>query len=834
MLARFLSFLLSALTLAALVRSQDGSLDLTFNPGDQGFGFGDGPNGIVNVVAYQSDGRSLIAGSFTSYNDDERNGLARLEPDGTLDTSFDPMGGFDGAIRCITVLPDGMLVGGEFTTYNGAPCTGIAKLSPNGDLISAFDPGVNGEVLCIAMQDDGKILIGGNFTEVSGELRQFIARLNADGDLDPTFDAGTQVNVGLHAVAVQPDQRVLALNHHLLPVNSILTPHFRVIRMNVNGTMDPSFNLEVGTTALIDCIGMQDDKILITGSFISYSGANRLRVARLNANGTLDPSFNSSVGVNDDVRAMVLQDDKLIIGGTFTEFNGTPCNGIARLNANGSLDTGFDIGTGADDEVNSLALRDDGLRILVGGRFALVDGHNSAMLGRLLADGTYDPSFNAGTAADGMVWSSYVQPDGKVMIGGDFTTYNGSARKRLARLHSNGDTDLTFSAGDGADGGVMSITPCPNDKVLVTGGFSVCAGSLRNGVTRLMADGSTDLTFDPGEGADDGVYCADVLPDGRAMIGGAFTSFNGVSRSGVTLLLSDGSIDQGFDPGTGVSGIVTSVKRLQDGHFLFVGLFDAYNGTPVSNIVKVNAAGVMDATFASGAGADQFIFGSLELPNSNGQILIWGEFTSYAGNPRNYLARLNSDGSFDPTFNAELESTGDGSVFAVNVDQQGRIVIGGGFTSAGGVQRNGIARLDPDGELDADFDPGTGVNEAIMTICRQGDGKLILGGVFTSYDGIGRNRIARVNNTAVGISELEESPMSVYPNPNNGAFIVRGPDIPGTSQAQLLDALGQQVAAFRIGGSNAIVELDELPSGTYMLRWQNAGHSGSQRVIVAH
>ena len=80
----------------------------------------------------------------------------------------------------------------------------------------------------------------------------------------------------------------------------------------------------------------------------------------------------------------------------------------------------------------------------------------------------------------------------------------------------------------------------------------------------------------------------------------------------------------------------------------------------------------------------------------------------------------------------------------IAVQSDGRIVIGGRFTSYDGVARNRIARLHTDGSLDESFDPGVGLDDFPEAIAVQSDGKILIGGNFTSYDGVARNRVARL------------------------------------------------------------------------------------------
>ena len=130
----------------------------------------------------------------------------------------------------------------------------------------------------------------------------------------------------------------------------------------------------------------------------------------------------------------------------------------------------------------------------------------------------------------------------------------------------------------------------------------------------------------------------------------------------------------------------------------------------------------------------------------DGKVLIGGWFTTYNGVSRNYIARLNADGSLDSSFN--VGSGANGFVQSIASQGDGKVLIGGSFTTYNGVSRNYIARLNADGSLDSSFNVGSGANSAIRSIVLQGDGKVLIGGWFTTYNENARAFITRL--TAVG------------------------------------------------------------------------------------
>jgi len=358
--------------------------------------------------------------------------------------------------------------------------------------------------------------------------------------------------------------------------------------------------------------------------------------------------------------------------------------------------------------------------------------------------GDLDITFNPGTGLNGNVQTTTVQADGKIIIGGEFISYNGTARHRIARLNADGSLDATFISGTGANHFVNTTALQADGKIIIGGWFTSYNGTPINHIARLNADGSLDATFNPGTGADSMVTTTALQADGKIIIGGYFTSYNGTTRNGIARLNADGSLDATFNPGTGADSMVTTTALQADGKIIIGGEFIYYNGTARNRIARLNADGSLDATFKSGTGANDFV--NTTALQADGKIIIGGYFTSYNGTPVNHIAGLNADGSLDASFNPGTGA--DNSIETTAVQADGKIIIGGWFTSFNGTSRNGIARLNAGGSLDTSFNLGTGVDgnfARVETIAVQADGKIIIGGFFTSYNGTARNKIARLN-----------------------------------------------------------------------------------------
>ena len=325
-----------------------GAVDRTYNPDsdadtDPAYNLHPGANATVFTTAVQSDGRTLLGGSFTGFNTKPRNRIARANLDGSNDASFNPPGGADDFVSSIVLDASGkILTGGAFTSFNGVGRRGIARLNNDGTLDGTFNPGLgaNGTVWCVALQGNGLILIGGEFTSVNGTNRNYIARLGTDGLLDPTFDTSSGPNGPVLTMALQPDGRVL-IGGEFTSVGGV--PRNHIARLNANGSLDTSFDPASGTDGIVYSIARQGDGgVLLGGAFTHLRDTSRPSIGRLNADGSLDLTFDPGAGANDTVYTVVLQNDgTILLGGLFTSYNQTRRVGITRLFTNGSLDTSF-------------------------------------------------------------------------------------------------------------------------------------------------------------------------------------------------------------------------------------------------------------------------------------------------------------------------------------------------------------------------------------------------------------------------------------------------------------------------------------------------------------
>jgi uncharacterized delta-60 repeat protein len=356
----------------------------------------------------------------------------------------------------------------------------------------------------------------------------------------------------------------------------------------------------------------------------------------------------------------------------------------------GSVDPSFNVGTGANNRIFAMAAQPDG-RQIIGGTFTNYAGNAVNRLARITRTGGFDNTFSIGTGPNGQVNAVAVDGQGRILIGGSFSMYNGVQRARLARLNANGTLDATFDIGTGMGGGVVTAIAIQADgKIIAVGAFNTFNGVAQNRVVRLNADGTRDASFNIGSGPNGDVYTMSIDQDGRVVIGGAFGTVNGIARSGIARLTTTGAVDTSFNPGGGFNGLVYAVAHQRDGGILVGGTFTSYNGSiPAARIARLQRNGTYDATFVTGTGFNSWVY--TITVQGDGKILAGGDFTSYNGATRNRLVRLNTNGSHDGSFNTG--TTCNNWVYAITWQPEGRVTAAGGFTSFNGSARNRIIRL---------------------------------------------------------------------------------------------------------------------------------------------
>jgi uncharacterized delta-60 repeat protein len=353
-------------------------------------------------------------------------------------------------------------------------------------------------------------------------------------------------------------------------------------------TLDDAFNPDVtgGQGEVFTTLEQSTGQILVGGDFTSIAGGARTNLARLNHNGTLDVAFTANA--NGNVRGFAEQaDGKILLCGAFSKLAGQTRNGIARLNPDGSLDTDFHPAVlyspnPSSTSVIGLALQTDG-KILIGGFFTSVTGQPRANLARLSSDGSLDANFTNGTG--GTVYDVKVLANAKVMVAGAFDTLAGQTRHGIGRLNADGSFDGSFTTPYPA-ANILGMQVQADSKILING-FSLYSitGQVQNAVGRLNSDGSVDTDFRPH--LDTGFapfqpepygYCLALQPDGKILVGGLFAN----PGTNLTRLLPDGSVDATFHASAERDVRTLTIQR--DGNILVGGDFNTLDGITRHNL----------------------------------------------------------------------------------------------------------------------------------------------------------------------------------------------------------------------------------------------------------
>ena len=463
-----------------------------------------GVAGLVNSLLVLTNNEMFIAGDFNSYNghgytnanqiETSINDIALIDTNGNLDYSFKPSSGADGPIHALVAGPGNQfIIGGEFLSFNGQDAHHIARLNANGSLDGTFSGDVDGTVRAVAVQPDGGILLGGDFNTVDGQTRNYMARLNANGSLDATFDPGTTLTGPVQVIALQP-------------------------RLNIQNSsqggsneVDQAINLGQATAATLtvnyDMQNIADDMRIFYGDTNVTAGTGVLiyDTGSISGTGTIVLPFGPVNGLTTNLITIVMDQG----GGTVGTY--------------WSYDATIDFGLSG---------------IMVGGDFD-VSGQSFSRIARLTSSGALDTAFNPLSGADNSVLTLGWQSDGKVVVGGAFSLFNGQVNNHIARINADGSLDNGFFSGSGANDEVRSICLQPDGTMYVGGLFSLFNGTHRLGFTRLYGDGTVDTTFlDTAYNqfaglkrifSDDtpAVYACGVQSDGNVMIGGTFDAVGG-------------------------------------------------------------------------------------------------------------------------------------------------------------------------------------------------------------------------------------------------------------------------------------------------------------------
>lgn len=466
------------------------------------------------------------------------------------------------------------------------------------------------------------------------------------------------------------------------------------------------------------------------------------------------------------------------------------------------------------------------------------------------------------------------QSDGKIIISGIFSKYDNILKNNIARLNTNLTLDQSFvSSGQNTVYRPLDIAVQPDDKLIVVGGFSgFSGGSNGNNIARLNINGAIDVNFNVGglgttsipSSTNNQIQSCVLQPDNKILIGGDFGNYNGQKRLGIARLLNSGAIDLTFNPIelNNYSRVVVYKIGLQaDGKIVLLGNFSDQNFI-TKNVIRLLSNGQIDISFTMGTNnLNSLVAGILDFNNiafqSDGKIILVGNFAKYNNVITNGIIRLNSSGVYDPSFT--VTDGVNGYIEDVLIEPiSNKIIIAGNFYYFGSTASNRLARLNTNGTLDTSFSVGSGTFDSqcpgycpngynyVRAIKRQLDGKIIVGGKFTAFNNITAGNITRIfgdagvqakHSNIVFQSEPEidttnDSTITVYPNPSDGIFYFNLIDESNDTQLTIFNLLGEQVFNdLLIGNQENKINLSYLAKGCYLVKLSNAASTTTQKLI---
>ena len=717
---------------------------------------------ILDLV-YQPDGKILVGRAWPIP-------LVRLNPDGSVDRAFFIPGPWDSSgsptVSALALQADGEIVAaGSFTAVDKIPRQGLARFQPDGSLDGAFaDIRFFPTVSQMAFQPDGKLLIGGRFEGPDGVrtgLLRFdpmpaqplaIFRVEAppsvrehDGSLQVTVvresskqgTASVRLETRDGSARAGEDYQAEARELVFRNGEERQTVSIRVLADNLfEGVEDFFVDLNkpspgVALSVPSARIEISDDNLgveftLSTFLVPEFQNETYLTLA-------LSSPWNKTVTV-----------ELVVSGGNATpgqDFFVQP--GLVEFRP-GDQFKFIPILIVDDTQFEGTESVQFGLINPTGG--GVVTGRTNALLRIEDNDNPRGPNFGP----NGAIYTAVSQADNKILLAGEFTALNGINRTRIGRLNPDLSLDRSFDPGPGPDLAVTVMALQSDGKIVIGGYFKNVSGLPRKGIARLHGDGSVDASFDPGSGLGrlTGLavpFSLVVAADGKILAGGDFSFVNGVARRGLARLNSAGDLDEAFDPRLEASaGALPSVRSIAfrpNGELLVTGIFAQAGGKTAPGFAGLTSSGAVSPD-SNGSVASILALlpgeGTLQMVSeSSGNILIGGNFGKFAEPWR--VIRLSESG-IDPAFN---------SAVPLMLDLRSRFAPGMGNVVLAGPDPGGSAytvrRLNRSGVMDPAFGAATTVNSRIYAIVPEANGRTLIAGAFTAMNGVPANYLAELD-----------------------------------------------------------------------------------------
>jgi uncharacterized delta-60 repeat protein len=754
-----------------------------------------GTASIKDVYA-QSSGKVYVTGTLTKVNQARNTGnFVRLNPDGSLDSTFVVGPTVNGAVSRIIPLADSRFcILGSFSQVAGSVRPGIAILQSDGSLDTTFAPTagvVPGTAAFAALDGSGRVLVAcrgySQQTYVGGkwtwQYPTVVVRLLSNGAVDSTFTKPTAglsatnnysySNVGAYFVAPLPSGKILVGGDFEMCAG--VTTRYLAL-LNSNGTADTTFSSPLaastndfyygsGVTGAATSALAADGSIFIGGRFVLTGTAFQQGVVKLKSDLTVDPSFriafagsfSSSAGSVSIQRLAVDLSGHLAVVGNFDGIEQQSSSGAAFVDSYGRPTGSVPFGNS-----DSVSLRADGYSVFGRAGGYASNGVVQPAIRAYLANGTIDTAFAPELQGPNRPSFLTVRPGNGVLIGGTWVkSVNDVAFPGIVALKVDGTIDSTFNCTVSPPNSVAFALPLPAGSYLLGGNFSQVNGIASKYLAVVDSAGALVRAISTADAPSSSVDRAYLLPNGKVLIGGYFTKIGSFATEDLAVLdlsQSAGLVDTSFKCSIANLYSIDEAVGLNDGTILVSGSFSNLASQGISGIAKLSATGNLDTTFKPLA-AYQYPYVYGMGVDAAGRIVVGGSFYPGSGNTK-HLLRINMDGSLDATLSDAAVSY----VQSLRVENDFRIYIEGSFNSASGIIGE-VGRLNDNGSPDASLSIG---QSSVDGFALAPPNTLYLWGTFTALKGEPHLGVGAFSLTTAVPPSVDVSPRvySAYPGQN--------------------------------------------------------------------
>jgi hypothetical protein len=830
-------------------------------------GSGNGVNSVVNALAVVGN-EVFVGGGFTSAGGMSANRVARFNTQTNTWSTLgkDSSNGVNDQVRALAVVGNEVYVGGFFTSAGGVSANRVARFNTQTNTWSTLGTGssngVNNRVWALAVVGN-EVFVGGTFNSAGGVSANGVARFNTQTNTWSTLGTGSSngVSGGVLALAVVGNEVVVGgafTSAGGAGANCVARFNTQTNTWSTLGTGSSN-----GVNSVVNALAVVGNEVFVGGNFTSAGGGSANRVARFNmqTNTWSTLGTGSSNGVNGEVRALAVVGDEVVVGGEFTSAGGVSANRVARFNT--QTNTWSTLGTGSSNGVNSFvyALAVVGNEVVVGGNFTEAGGVSANYVARFNTQTNTWSSLGTGiqNGVSGIfsAVNALAVVGNEVVVGGDFASAGGVSARNVARFNTQTNTWSTL--GTGSSNGVNSFVyalAVVGDEVVVGGEFTSAGGVSANRVARFNTQTNTWSSL--GTGSSNGVsgsggYGGEVralaVVGNEVFVGGRFTEAGGVSANNVARFNTQTNTWSTLGTGSsnGVSGVdFPAVYALAvSGSEVFVGgTFTSAGGVSANRVARFNTQTNTWSRLGTGVSG----VGVNALAVVGNEVFVGGEFTSAGGVSAIGVARFNTQTNTWSSLGTGSSNGVRGWVNALAVVGN-EVVVGGWFTSAGGVSANRVARFNTQTNTWSSLGTGSsnGVSggdfPAVRALAVSGS-EVYVGGRFTSAGGVSANNVARWNSGTSRVEQLSPTAPKTflleqnYPNPFNPSTTIRY-QLPVASEVKLevYDVLGKKIATLvnerqSAGAYQVVWNASGLSSGTYFYRLQAGTFVETKKMIM--